>query len=336
MAIRRWFPAILLLTATTACDEAPEGDAPTLPAPGGGSKADDANGSSGDTSKLSAGVKDMLDRASAFVKVPPANGSCKDKCGSEDYIDGCYCDDECESKGDCCSDYAAACKEPQGTKGSCNNQCGNAGKQIDCYCVDGCEEDGDCCTDYESICVNGGGGDAGEPTSTGSCEGMCGESSTDGAGNVCWCDDECLDNGDCCSDYQAQCASGIAPDEPGPAGDLWTPAAPALSREACITFVKRKDLLDEILAAHEKKFIGLDTNCFAVGLYFAFGPGNYDHRGSVACIPETEPAGTVEAAIAYVREQRKELPICSSWSEFMAADYLDNPAFGITEFFEVE
>lgn len=44
------------------------------------------------------------------------------------------------------------------------------------------------------------GGPCNTPPAGPSCQGHCGESS-----NGCWCDDKCVANNDCCSDYQAVC-----------------------------------------------------------------------------------------------------------------------------------
>jgi hypothetical protein len=37
-------------------------------------------------------------------------GSCEGACGSQSQ-DGCYCDAQCESQGDCCPDFKTVCKE---------------------------------------------------------------------------------------------------------------------------------------------------------------------------------------------------------------------------------
>jgi len=39
----------------------------------------------------------------------------------------------------------------------------------------------------------------------GTCEGLCGQLSQ----GDCWCDDECMDEGDCCDDYEAVCVDGV-------------------------------------------------------------------------------------------------------------------------------
>lgn len=66
-------------------------------------------------------------------------GSCQDACG-EKSSDGCWCDDLCESYGDCCQDYEAVCVE---TDGSCMSD-------GDCGAGERCEvkldpESGPCC-----------------------------------------------------------------------------------------------------------------------------------------------------------------------------------------------
>jgi len=100
----------------------------------------------------------------------PSEGSCVGKCGG--YAgNNCYCDDECEDSGDCCSDYKDICEDsappsppspsppspspPSPSPGSCVGKCGGyAGNN--CYCDDECESAGDCCSDYTEVCESTG------------------------------------------------------------------------------------------------------------------------------------------------------------------------------------
>lgn len=50
------------------------------------------------------------------------SGSCAAACGGQS-ADGCYCDDLCESYGDCCDDYQSACVEPESNACFDDSQC---------------------------------------------------------------------------------------------------------------------------------------------------------------------------------------------------------------------
>jgi hypothetical protein len=97
--------------------------------------------------------------------------------------------------------------DPSAGGGSCFGVCGE--QAGDCWCDDTCTTNGDCCADFAAACPSGGDGggggdgaaDGGGPTST-SCVGACGDISVDG----CWCDADCVVNGDCCDDYASECA----------------------------------------------------------------------------------------------------------------------------------
>lgn len=94
---------------------------------------------------------------------------------------------------------------------SCSESCGGAATDGSCYCDAECGTNGDCCADYAAQCGGGGddgGGDDGggdDGGAAGSCAGSCDGAGSDG---VCYCDAECTSNGDCCSDYAAQCGGG--------------------------------------------------------------------------------------------------------------------------------
>ena len=82
-------------------------------------------------------------------------GSCEsadgsDFCGQRS-ADGCWCDDQCTSFGDCCSDRVAVCEAPEEIPGSCEGACG--GQSADgCWCDDQCAGFGDCCEDITTVC----------------------------------------------------------------------------------------------------------------------------------------------------------------------------------------
>lgn len=89
---------------------------------------------------------------------PPADAnSCVDSCGGQ-APGGCYCDDQCEQFGDCCSDFTAECLEPDPEPepdpqpaNSCVDSCG--GQSPDgCYCDSVCSQFGDCCEDFNDVC----------------------------------------------------------------------------------------------------------------------------------------------------------------------------------------
>jgi hypothetical protein len=108
--------------------------------------------------------------------------------------------------------------------GSCAGQCGSdqgvaTADGGSCYCDAGCAEYGDCCADKDAACGAGGEDPAGPAGSAPSCSGKCGGSDpqADDSGVNCYCDDACTGNGDCCSDYAAQCGGGGGDD--GGAGD---------------------------------------------------------------------------------------------------------------------
>lgn len=63
---------------------------------------------------------------------------------------GCWCDDQCETYGDCCDDYLAVCVVEPGTcAGACDGQ--SAGG---CWCDSLCSLYGDCCTDVQEVCLD--------------------------------------------------------------------------------------------------------------------------------------------------------------------------------------
>lgn len=99
--------------------------------------------------------------------------------------------------------------------GTCENHCGDstppAGAK--CYCDENCIPVGDCCSDFDQYCSSGSGGSGGAPSGGGSggglpsCVGHCGTTSAvPGSNPACYCDDLCIDSGDCCFDFNVACA----------------------------------------------------------------------------------------------------------------------------------
>ncbi len=200
-----------------------------------------------------------------------AIGSCEnpeggDFCGGPAVGGNCWCDDLCESFGDCCADKEPVCDEepaiefclqdeqcdsgfcdhseclsncPEGMfcPAVCWGQCGEEPEPEGCLATSDCDE-GEFCS-FPSECGEGPVGEcsaipevcaeiyapvcgcdavtygnaceaaaAGQsvqsdgpcPSDPGSCEGSCG-----GQGNGCWCDDLCVEYGDCCGDYEETC-----------------------------------------------------------------------------------------------------------------------------------
>jgi hypothetical protein len=102
----------------------------------------------------------------------------------------------------------------QETNGSCAGFCNSAitdNGNILCHCDSGCLLIGDCCPDFEDVCpVNECLKDLVEsakvyPDTCGF--GQCGRAvpSNTRATMYCYCDDNCLPNGDCCPDYRQHC-----------------------------------------------------------------------------------------------------------------------------------
>jgi hypothetical protein len=80
--------------------------------------------------------------------------SCEGRCGNYNAGLSCQCDTQCETYGDCCTDKAAVCDEPdpgpQPGPDSCVDQCGNnAGS---CWCDSACAQYGDCCDNKVEVC----------------------------------------------------------------------------------------------------------------------------------------------------------------------------------------
>jgi hypothetical protein len=140
----------------------------------------------------------------------PGEGSCFDKftgeifCGGQS-PDGCFCDDECEFFGNCCSDKQLFCGGGGGSGGaagagggpgfgSClspdgQNFCGGFSPD-GCFCDEICFEAGDCCPDKFEVCGGQGG--------SGGAAGAGGAGGAGGGGNACsGAINECAADGKC-------------------------------------------------------------------------------------------------------------------------------------------
>lgn len=127
-----------------------------------------------------------------FEGGPPPASSCVGSCGGQS-PGGCWCDDLCESFGNCCADKAAVCDAPPPDPDSCEGHCG-AQAPGGCWCDDACVSFGNCCADKVAACGS-------PPPDPDSCEGHCGGQAPGG----CWCDSACSFYGDCCDDESTQC-----------------------------------------------------------------------------------------------------------------------------------
>jgi hypothetical protein len=103
--------------------------------------------------------------------------------------------------------------------GTCENHCGDSMPPpgAKCYCDEDCIPIGDCCSDFDQFCSSAGGSGGGPSGGGGSgggsggglpsCVGHCGTTgAVPGSNPACYCDDLCIDSGDCCFDFNVACA----------------------------------------------------------------------------------------------------------------------------------
>jgi len=95
--------------------------------------------------------------------------------------------------------------KPRQPRQTCSSKdCGGINSDASCWCDTICSIAGDCCSNAKDVCKNlqpsYNGGTCATP-------GVCGfkSSKVDSNGQGCWCDRECLQNGDCCPDYALYC-----------------------------------------------------------------------------------------------------------------------------------
>ncbi len=124
----------------------------------------------------------------------PDTPSCEGQCGGKSANGNCWCDETCVDSGDCCEDACLLC-------GFCDNgPC--VGNCVGKTCGDnGCGGSCGLCT-TGSVCQNGQCIPTG-PQGAGTCVGYCGEKGSD---KICWCDDQCIANADCCPDACNACS----------------------------------------------------------------------------------------------------------------------------------
>jgi len=159
------------------------------------------------------------------------SGSCESMCGGgSDYT--CWCDAECAKNDDCCCDMDTYCVAHPGSEdtqdsslqdsaptrppklckaGTCSGRCGGGSDQ-DCWCDEHCalHHYADCCCDVDTVCTF----ENVQPhvshnttacSNSGSCSGRC----DGGSDKDCWCDDLCVQSGDCCCDKEEVCATDL-------------------------------------------------------------------------------------------------------------------------------
>ncbi len=124
------------------------------------------------------------DSCSCAADCPDDPDACS-PCECGDAGGNCYCDEACFGFGDCCANVceADACEAdlPMGCGGGGGGDCGNGNcdpGEDSCSCAADCPDD---------------------PASCSACE--CG-----GAGGDCYCDEDCFNFGDCCTNV---CDPGV-------------------------------------------------------------------------------------------------------------------------------
>lgn len=297
---------------------------------------------------------------------PAPADSCAGNCGGEAPGGNCFCDSTCAEYGDCCGDYNAVCDgssdsgdsgdgdsgdEPDPpAAGSCSSACGGQGSG-DCYCDAECSSNGDCCSDYAAQC--GGSGDSGDepdpepdPPAGGSCEDACG-----GAGSgECYCDDTCVDNGDCCADYDTQCGIGGPEHEPGfefevtpvaqtrsanpSSGFATVPDVQRGTAQVCMAMIDDDINVGKILSAAGRSGAKQGARCFAAAVVVSVGSGGAAApASSVVCIASSAGAGAIGGAKEYIRQKRSDIALCgvSVTADAVAAVLSAAAAIGVYE-----
>jgi hypothetical protein len=141
-----------------------------------------------------------------------SGGSCVNACGKQALNGSCWCDATCASSGDCCADLSSVCGASSGTGGGGGFPAtgGTSGS--------GGTKPGTGGTGAFGGSSFGGASSGGAPGGA-SCAGYCGSSAP---GEVCWCDPECVEAGNCCPDYASLCGGG-------------TPTAGGCTQQLCNT-----------------------------------------------------------------------------------------------------
>jgi len=177
-----------------------------------------------------------------MLHIDPAYKSCNLRCGSQNraavaaeaaqlansqfsllaFNPPCQCDTFCSTYSDCCSDFSSKCNIAIAngmTATSCYSRCGTnrlssslsalasiSGSNEVCHCDSSCETLKDCCADFSLICIQP------KPmsvvsiaaTSPSTCRNRCGTDPLQILG-MCFCDDLCHRNHDCCPDRDTLC-----------------------------------------------------------------------------------------------------------------------------------
>lgn len=156
--------------------------------------------------------------------------------------DACYCDSSCKTFQDCCPDYMSECEAvtpsggAPGSDSQCSGACVNTSAQVDavtggqCYCNPDCVKYQDCCTGYQQACgpdesIDGITPDGrtaimnielalelqtqdGPEQMSAQCQNSCGVTTAmkdQISGETCYCDEQCMNWGDCCTGFKYHC-----------------------------------------------------------------------------------------------------------------------------------
>jgi len=124
----------------------------------------------------------------------------------------CFCTPDCLEFNDCCGgtqDFKDKC----GSTCSGAHSCKTAEPMLSgCFCDVHCELNGDCCPDIDEHCRSPAG-------DLNTCKLGCGlvevgfqrfNTNEEGDEFECFCDHSCLEYGDCCADYEEECANVCA------------------------------------------------------------------------------------------------------------------------------
>lgn len=211
--------------------------------------------------------------------VATAARSCNGRCNDLSEDGSCSCSPNCCEQGNCCIDYPEMCpllKQCTNSGYSCAGRCGRSSRNGECFCDDSCCQYADCCEDRIDQCIEQSACSDSEDPATGFqtsptainntleipapqgsrkdapapnlsiVEGKCvndGEDYCGGTPNgVCYCDNQCSDLADCCSDFVSSCpdrfpAPAVVPapgegnkqDQKNRTGPLINPPSPSTS-----------------------------------------------------------------------------------------------------------
>lgn len=138
-------------------------------------ESDEEGAEGGEPPTVEGGMESPGEEGGESPPIGEGTGSCEGMCG--DGPGDCYCDETCTIFGDCCEDVCEACP----LLGHCSGGEGDPGGEQ--------------------------GGETGGGTVSGSCAGACNGQALNGD---CYCDDSCLDYGDCCDDICTHCPDALS------------------------------------------------------------------------------------------------------------------------------